>query len=639
LLAGTNVIAVELHQDSLSGTDLGFDLELAALVNTNATEGVYITSPSEGARITLPSAVQLAAFAFVSTDTVAAVDFYAGGIKVGEASAFPYETEWSGAPVGSHSLTAVARFTSGIQVTSPPVHIVVQGPPMMIAQVVNTLFPFGSQWKYWDNAAPPPSDWASANYSDSAWPEGAARLGFGLDGESTTLPSGRITYYFRRTFDIPNPALVERLIFQLKRDDGAVIYINGLEYYRSNMPAGSITSTTLASADATGLDEQQAFITTVLASGLVAGPNVIAVEVHQSSPTSSDIGLDLHLTAAGDTAPRILLSRPGDRQAFVLPADVEIEAAAWPGQSRAVAKVEFYGDGNRLGEATSAPYLFQWTGVSEGNHTVFARMTDNFGDVLQSRTINITVGHEVIRTNFIAAGSVWKYRDIGSNEGTAFAQFGFNDSAWLSGPAQLGYGDNDEATVVNGGPSGARFITTYFRRAFQNPSAWTITNISFRLVRDDGAVVWLNGREQYRSNMPTTGTIAFNTPASSTVDNANESAVFESSFTITNLPADNLVAVEIHQINTTSSDISFDLEVVGTGYVTPIIRPTMRVARLPEGSVQITWPASQTGWSLYSSADLANWLPSSEPVIIVGNLHTVTLAPSSGPAFYQLRRP
>ena len=639
LIVGTNVIAVELHQDTITSTDLGFDLALAALANTNVTEGVYLTSPSEGARITLPAAVELAAFAFSPTDTVAAVDFYAGGIKVAEATTFPYEARWSGAPIGSHSLTAVARFTSGNQITSStPVNIVVQGPPMMISQVVNTVFPFGAQWKYWNNATPPPSDWASANYSDSAWPSGNARLGFGLDGENTTLPSGRVTYYFRRTFDIANPALVEKLIFQLKRDDGAVIYINGLEYYRSNMPAGSITSTTLASADATGLDEQQAFITTVLASGLVAGPNVIAVEIHQSSPTSSDIGFDLHLTAAGDTAPRILLSRPGNGQAFVLPATVQIEAAAWPGQSRAVSKVEFFGDGNRLGEATVAPYSFPWADVPQGNHTVFARMTDNFGDVLQSRTVNITVGHEVIRTNFIAAGSVWKYRDTGSNEGTAFAQFGFNDSAWLSGPAQLGYGEGDEATTVNGGPSNNRFITTYFRRAFQNPSAWTITNISFRLVRDDGAVVWLNGREQYRSNMPS-GTIAFNTAASSTVDGANESAVFESSFTITNLPADNLVAVEIHQVNNTSSDISFDLEVVGTGYVTPIIRPTLRVTRLAEGSVQITWPASQTGFTVYASADLVNWSPSSEPVIIAGNLHTVTLAPNGGPVFYQLRRP
>ncbi|HKQ39026.1 MAG TPA: Ig-like domain-containing protein [Verrucomicrobiae bacterium] len=633
-----NVLAVELHQDSIQSSDLGFDLALVALANTNAAEGVYLTRPAEGARVTLPTPVELAAFAFVSNDAVAAVDFYSDGAKVAEGLAFPFGANWSGAPVGSHTLTAVARLASGNQVTSPPVHIVVQGPPIMISQVINTLFGFGSQWKYWNNAAPPPSDWASTTYSDAAWPQGAARLGFGLDGENTTLPSGRAAYYFRRTFDIPNPALVEELIFQLRRDDGAVVYINGLEYYRSNMPAGPITSTTLAAADAVGLDEQQAFITTMPGSGLVTGTNVIAVEVHQSALTSSDVGFDLHLTASGDTAPRILLSRPGNAQTFVLPATVDIEAAAWPGQSRAVSKVEFFGDGNPLGERTAPPYVFQWADVPQGNHTVFARMADNFGEVIQSRSVNISAGYEIIRTNFIAAGSVWKYRDINSNEGTNFAQFSYNDSAWASGPAQLGFGDGDEATVVNGGPSGARYITTYFRRMFQSPSAWTITNLSFRLVRDDGAVVWLNGREQYRSNMPG-GTIINTTLASAAVDNANESAVFESSFTITNLPATNLVAVEIHQINATSSDISFDLELVGTGYVTPVVRPTLKIVRLPEGPVRITWPSSQTGWTVYSSANLTSgWAPSGDAVGISNNVHNVIVTPTSPTTFYQLRR-
>lgn len=640
LLAVTNnVIAVEVHQDTIQGTDLGFDLSLVALANTNTAEGVYLTRPAEGARITLPGAVEFAAFAFVSNDTVSAVEFYSDGTKVSEALAFPYEATWSSATVGSHTLTAVARLVSGNQMTSPPVHVVVQGPPLMISQVINTVFPFGSQWKYWNNATPPAADWAARTYSDAAWPEGAARLGFGLDGETTTLPSGRTAYYFRRTFDIANPALVEELIFQLRRDDGAVVYINGLEYYRSNMPAGSITSTTLASADATGLDEQQAFITSMPASGLMTGTNVIAVEVHQSSPTSSDIGFDLHLTASGDTAPRIVLSRPGNGQSFVLPATVDIEAAAWPGPSRAVSKVEFFADGASLGEATAAPYALQWADAPQGNHTILARMTDNFGDVLQSRTVNISIGHEVIRTNFIAAGSVWKYRDINSNEGTNFAQFGYNDSAWASGPAQLGYGDGDEATVVNGGPSGARYITTYFRRAFQNPSAWTITNISFRLVRDDGAVVWLNGREQYRSNMPGTP-ITYTTPASSAVDAANESAVFESSFNITNLPLNNLVAVEIHQSSATSSDISFDLEVVGTGYVTPVVRPTLKIVRLPEGAVRITWPASQMGWTVYSSSSpTTGWAPSGDAVGISNNVHNVIVTPTGAGTFYELRRP
>jgi hypothetical protein len=190
---------------------------------------------------------------------------------------------------------------------------------------------------------------------------------------------------------------------------------------------------------------------------------------------------------------------------------------------------------------------------------------------------------------------------------------------------------------VNGGPTGARYITTYFRRMFQSPSAWTITNLSFRLVRDDGAVVWLNGREQFRSNMPG-GAIAYTTLASAAVDGANENV--ESSFTISNLPVTNLVAVEIHQSGPTSSDISFDLEVVGTGYVIPVIRPTLKIVRLPEGQVHITWPASQTGFTVYSSSSLTSgWAPSGDSVGVSNNLNNVIVLPTNPTTFYELRKP
>src|SRR5262245_23385116 len=70
-------------------------------------------------------------------------------------------------------------------------------------------------------------------------------------------------------------------------------------------------------------------------------------------------------------------------------------------------------------------------------------------------------------TLLIPRGSAWRYRDDGSDQGTAWRTPAFSDTAWKMGPAQLGYGDGDEATVVSfGGNPSARFITTYFRRSF-----------------------------------------------------------------------------------------------------------------------------------------------------------------------------
>src|SRR5439155_23953878 len=105
----------------------------------------------------------------------------------------------------------------------------------------------------------------------------------------------------------------------------------------------------------------------------------------------------------------------------------------------------------------------------------------------------------------------------GSNQGTGWRATGFDDSVWKSGAAQLSYGDGDEATVVSyGSNANAKYITTYFRKSFSISDPSQISALTLRLLRDDGAVVYLNGTEVYRNNMPS-GTIAYTTLASTTV--------------------------------------------------------------------------------------------------------------------------
>src|SRR5215207_769865 len=102
-----------------------------------------------------------------------------------------------------------------------------------------------------------------------------------------------------------------------------------------------------------------------------------------------------------------------------------------------------------------------------------------------------TFAVSVIRadTTLIPAGSVWKYLDNGSNQGTAWRGTSISDLSWASGSAELGYGDSDEATVVGYGPnSAAKYITTYFRRAFSIADASAFLTATVRVLRDDGAV-------------------------------------------------------------------------------------------------------------------------------------------------------
>lgn len=216
----------------------------------------------------------------------------------------------------------------------------------------------------------------------------------------------------------------------------------------------------------------------------------------------------------------------------------------------------------------------------------------------------------------VATSATWKYLDNGSNQGTAWRASAFNDSTWASGPAQLGYGDGDEATLVSFGPNNAaKYITTYFRHAFNvaNPAAYQ--SLALRVMRDDGVVAYLNGTEVFRSNLPT-GTITYNTLASAAIGGADESAFQQATISPSLLVAGtNVLAVEMHQSGGTSSDISFALELTAGGSVTltrgPYLQlgtPTSTVVRwrtsAPVGSRVLYGPTFDTLGSSVSDATL-----------------------------------
>ncbi|MEO8573429.1 MAG: fibronectin type III domain-containing protein [Pyrinomonadaceae bacterium] len=182
------------------------------------------------------------------------------------------------------------------------------------------------------------------------------------------------------------------------------------------------------------------------------------------------------------------------------------------------------------------------------------------------------------QTTLVTRGSSWKYLDNGSNQGSAWSSPAFDDSTWAAGNAQLGYGDGDESTVVSYGPNAsAKFITTYFRRSFNVANPADFTGLTLNILRDDGAVVYINGGEVFRTNMPG-GAVGYQTPASVAISGGEESTIFiQTTVNASSLvTGTNVLAVEIHQANATSTDISFDLDLIGQTSV-----PTANVTRGP----------------------------------------------------------
>jgi hypothetical protein len=207
--------------------------------------------------------------------------------------------------------------------------------------------------------------------------------------------------------------------------------------------------------------------------------------------------------------------------------------------------------------------------------------------------------------SLVNQGSIWRYRDNGSNQGVAWRQSNFDDSQWPSGSAEFGYGERDEVTTNQFGPNpAAKFITTYYRTSFVYTNIARFKRVMVGLLRDDGAVVYLNGAEVFRSNMPG-GTIGYTTLASSAVDGANETTFFQATINPTNIVrGTNLVAVEIHQQRADSSDISFDLDLWGELNVDP---PTLTI-QYQDGCALLTW--AEQGFVLESAPTrLGPWQP------------------------------
>lgn len=263
-------------------------------VGGDALRAVELTAPA--GNVTNASAVAVSAAVDDPDGALAGVAYYADGQYVGASDVWPFTWIWMNPPYGPHSVVAVATDTSERSVISTPVAFTNYLPPLAAE-----LIPGGSDWRYFDGTNDLGTAWRGVGYDDAAWSGGPAMLGFGdANGQlpATAVANNRQwTTYFRRRFLVPSPEAVGGLSARLQRDDGAVVYLNGVEVWRDNLPAGVITNATPASSAIGGAAESTWLTHAVSPSLLVAGTNLLAVEIHQSSVTSSDISFDFGLDA------------------------------------------------------------------------------------------------------------------------------------------------------------------------------------------------------------------------------------------------------------------------------------------------------------------------------------------------------
>lgn len=309
-----------------------------------------------------------------------------------------------------------------------------------------------SPWRYWDRGTRP-TNWQAPGFDDSAWASGVPQLGYGDGDEATVVSYGPnasdkyITTYFRTTFQVPE--IPDTATVQLMADDGAVVYVNGTEVVRDNMPTGTITNTTRASTGRAGGDENAMRPFDVPVQHLQTGTNVVAVEVHQAAPSSSDLSFDLDLSgeSTSDTEETADTEDPPPPEGDTVTTEVVTEGASWR----------------------------------------------------------------------------WRYDPPAPQEG--WMQTAFDASAWAEGPAPLGWGTAGPiATNIDSYPDTQdRPRAAYFRTSLTIDSPASVVSLRLTTVADDGVVVYVNGTEVARSNMPT-GTITHLTYAPSAINTATANA-------------------------------------------------------------------------------------------------------------------
>ncbi len=177
----------------------------------------------------------------------------------------------------------------------------------------------------------------------------------------------------------------------------------------------------------------------------------------------------------------------------------------------------------------------------------------------------------------------WKYNQTTSYDGSNWTARTFDDALLPSGRGVLAQETN--STFVTSRTNTVLTIgrnTYYFRTHFNFPGPIAGASLTFSNVVDDGAVFYLNGREINRLFMPAAPTaVAYSTAATSHEATAFEVFTLSGPVVETNLlVGDNVLAVEVHQATTGSSDIAFGLALSAV-IIDPSPPPTLRMPQTP----------------------------------------------------------
>jgi subtilisin-like proprotein convertase family protein len=309
----TNIFALELHQSDPNSSDIGFD---ATFELNDGPAGVLANDDLSRRNGTLT-------IALVSQPVDSVTNEPAGTVTLAADNSgnftFTPRLDYHGTARFSYRINDASNSpTIGVvtldvaSINDPPVAVADRfsadgGQAISAALIGAPLIEAGdSAWWYQDDGSDQDTlnpNWKaapSANFDPAAagWKgPRLAELGFGDGDEHTVINNASaaagFTYYFFSTFDVVGSP--EKLVLELKRDDGAAVYLNGVKVVHDNLPTPHPYNAPASSIASDDGDADQRYVIDTANLNLSPAGNTIAVEVHQQSATSSDVTFDLRL--------------------------------------------------------------------------------------------------------------------------------------------------------------------------------------------------------------------------------------------------------------------------------------------------------------------------------------------------------
>lgn len=361
-----SLTAVATDNKGAKTTSAAINFNVAAPVVANQNPTVSISSPTDKATLVEGSSLTINTNASDADGTVARVEFFAGGLKIGEKTAAPWSFDWNNAPKGNHSLTAKAIDNKNAETVSAAVTVTV------VAKVVVPPAP----------VVPPAATVPVPAPPVVAPPVPPASAPNQLPTVAVTSPKAAARFEEGSAISITASA---------SDADGSVAKI---EFFANSIRIGEQTSAPW----------------TIIWNNAPKGDHAITAKVtdnRDASVTSNAVSITIDAKPAAPVAPTpappvavapapappvpvagLSITSPSDNSVFTEGDHVPFSAQVPAG----TAKVEFFiNDGYWIGQRTSAPWRMGWNSVWAGNFVLYVKATAADGTVTISPTIRVTV--------------------------------------------------------------------------------------------------------------------------------------------------------------------------------------------------------------------------------------------------------